>query len=1346
MWGLGLPGLGLAGALRSSTAIPGLVFTLPISSGVWDAYEAPSDADTRHTYARLVIPRQPAYDFGPYRGPDPAGNLAQIGLMTWTGSYYEWLSTGQADFGSPVYNRLARRVASPVGAWEWITGAGDLKPFTASNKPDAPTGSWAALSTGVVRVTLDAWVGNGRTVTSAHYDIGAGSVSFTPAAASTVTVVDVSGLTDGVPTAATFTWTNANGTSDVLNMVLEAEGTEAAPLPPDVNYLINGTGTEATIYLDTPEDFTGSAISEFTYDIDGGTPVVVSGAGPLSLTSLAATQEFTVAWANAGGYSDPVTIDLIASPPTYDVGDWTLTDAVDPAGDVLLAEIVTPLTVPGTIVLLDTEYRVDGGAANTLAVSGEISTGTAEVEVGAQLRGLYNIGPGVWSDTKTATPTIFVPEPIQAAIRARGTGASSATSSTTHTFTNPAGAEIGDQVVFQIGFDGNPGTLTVASGTGWTLSTVHVGNNTDVSGLVAFKTLNGVGDSLVLTSSASEQSGYLSWALSTWGDDPIRAWGTQVGSNVPNTPNCDFGDTGPFIVVSGAFYSQSGTVQTSVSVPTGYDNFRNQNSATNGSASVRVCSSEKEVVGSSEDPGAYGVSVPDAVLLTMAFPPATSILPVTTINVVASAEAVDNGESLTFTANADGNAPITYTLAIAGLADQVIVAPTNAPVVFTVTEPTGSYSGTLTAENPAGSAFDTVSFTVAERLVIVPDAANPFQIVIEADSVIGGTPASYDLEWDLADASGALTEVTQAGPDFTVVFPASGAWRFRVRETGGAWSIYGYYAVQTVGGITYSAENVQAVQISPIALEAPVEMVPVTGKIPKVFEVQPPVATEIAGSVTHFLNGVMVDPSAFNGRGPEGWDSRTGGSAGLAALHDGFDQALINTSWPVSLPIGGTISKALSRPTALLRNADGGQGVRYGSIDQHSGLIITDALSTASPLQAPSAIIKHGAWTPGSIDLPGYQDMVDIVTATTLSTAGMTVPSMSSLIQKVCRFNPTGKLLRFGLWSDNDNECFVPFDWSFGSSVTNYYAYSTDEIAYAALLSDALTSDEKIAILRYSIMRGVQQDFPGNDARTGAGISQDYMMPVALSRIARGESFLDFGEYDPGVSQRENMPWNYGFWDSTTVTYLAPHDSYSRPTFSLRRQINSITTDGTGHTINVPFNVNSRQGERQQKFGRLMVVHEATGNKVPHAIDSGQRGGPTTNLRTDGLFPVTPSPGDWVYMEIPTAAMGAFAEGEPYWMYDTEQDAPLNFRWQSFNPVPHMSYRNKQEPFGGMMLLEALGAYPNIPGSKWDAAKQYHLKAALPDWPTADFNYPFSAGTFVGQFWAAHAATLGITL
>jgi hypothetical protein len=1331
MWGLGLPGLGLAGALRSSTAIPGFVFTLPISSGVWDAYEAPSDADTRHTYARLVIPRQPAYDFGPYRGPDPAGNLAQIGLMTWTGSYYEWLSTGQADFGSPVYNRLARRVASPVGAWEWITGAGDLKPFTASDVPEMPVWSWVSTGAGLITVTLDSIDWNRRTGTGGYYQIDGG----TPVAFTSTTTINLTGLSVGVDFTLGIAMTNANGTGAYANKTVATDTAAPAPPAPLVSYIIDGTGTQAVVTLDPAEGYDSSGVIHSRYTIDGGTPVVIDGFGPISLTGLAASQELVVDWEDAGGYSATATITLIASPTTYTSGDWTLVDAASALGDELTLT-QTPPSTPSGLSYVRTEWTKDAGATWATLSGSSVRTGVSGSSATIALRVVYDIGPSVAGDNKSATPTL-APPVTDFPLYSTEVQTVQSSSVTSHPVTLPSHTA-GDTLFVGMAFDGSP---SVSATAGWTQ--VKASTQNDVTGNLYYfhKTAASSSETLTITTGASETSvakafrvrDTRSFLISTIDENSSTARPVDIANLSMG------GGTEKAHFVTIIAQRREATAITSEPTTGSWSAMILGSSGTT-SASVRLYSSFKDEEVTALNPPAWVGSVTEFTALMVAFLPTTGIVPTTYVTATPSASAITQGDPVTFTAIADGRPNITYDLVINGVTHSQ-TATTNDPVTFVVTPSSTSNPWTMTATNAAGSAMDSGTITAEPNLVWTIDSSSVYSITVQADSLdYDQVAASYELELQEADGT-AIDTMAQAGADFDITFSGNGAYRFRTRAiSSGAvpstWGGWYYYAPWVQGEIQWPIKNAQAVQVSPICSNAPIEVVPVTGKPIVLFEVYPVVTREMPSTYNHLLNGIVVNPT--NGGNLQGWDSRTGGRNALLNSKAGFfDVSLVNQTWPVTLPPNATVAKAKSRPTSLLDT--GSQGHRGGTIDQHSGLVVMDVLSTSSPMQMAPSVIKKAGWTADPVDLPGWASMLSTLQGLTLSLSGMSYDT--EIYNKMRRFNPTLGVRRGNTHDLNDNEAQTPWR-SAPPSLINYRGFQADGMAMCLLCSDGLTNAQKAELLGAYIVRGHNSDIPGDPLRIGAGISQELAVPLSLARLARGVDFDDLAD----GTQSENAPILYGFWDSTTVTYLNPHDDPLKPLFSRRRLVTSVNADtATGHEFYVEYS--GSKGESKQRFAGLNFYRPLTDEELPFDGPSGDTTTSTKLVRTLGFFSTPLTPGETIYWKIPDADMVNFVEGEPYWMYDTyDNGGSQTTRWQSFNPSAGMSYRDINEPHGLIIILHALGEYPDIPGSNWDATLQYTLKTRVANWPGPVVNYPFTASYMTQDFWIAHAETLGITL
>lgn len=1337
---LGL-GIGISMFRRHGTGGPFEPITYPINPALWSASEAVADANTRKVQTIANIPAQDGYEIGEHHSTNPAGNIAQIGLMTWDGSKYTRTSTNPVTRGSNQYNRLARRL---VGlGWEWITGPADTKPFTASDVPDAPTGSWAALSSGVVRVTLAPWNGQRRAVTGGEYQIGSGSwVAFTAAASGSNTIVDVPGLTDGVETGVNFRWVNANVDSThpagVLSMTVIAQSVAPVPVAPRITYLVDGSGTQATVYFDleggTPTDVTG-----IRYRIGGGSSVVRAGVAPLALTGLAASQSFEAEWTNSTGYSATTAITLLAALPTYQPSDWTATNASTEAGDGVNLTYSNHPSAPTGMVRLGTQWSADAGVTWQDFTTSPVATGIPNAANSILSRAIFDVGPSIASAAKAVTPTypaLVTDFPLLTGPVVTNTGNANVNSIAVNLPTH----DVGQRLVVGIHFDGNP----TPSASGWPAPTRISSAATDGNLWLFDKIAASASETLTITlaSAVVEQAvahafavdGARSMIVSTVDE-------TTAATTAPNIVDTSFGGAveKAFILM---LHGQLGSPAAPSAAPGdgGWSALQTNVSAAT-SAGVRLTSTYKQIEATTYDPAAWPDAVANRTVVMLAFLPVTSVPPVTSLSVAVSATEVAQGDPITFTMTANGRRPVTYQLVIDGS------TYTNTTGIFTVTPSAGIKAWTASATNAAGSAPASGSVTVQQNMVFTIDAGTIYTATFEADTVPHTvTPATYELEWGLVSGSATLLSQPVASPDFTITFPENGAYRIRARArnsggVAGSWSDYLYYAPMVVGEISWPIQNLQAVQISPLMAQGPVEGVPVTGRQARLHEPRPAVARELWGSYNHYLHGVAINPSAKGGRGPQFWDSRQGGQNAITTPGAGyFDAADIATGWPRALSLNDTVSKVKSRPTASLNT--GSQGYRSGLIDQHGGLVIVPALSTISPMQAAPAIIKHGAWAPGVVDLPGWSSLLSSVLGFNLSTSGMSVYPTDEVRIKMSRFDPVHKLMRGGTYWNDSQDAHTPFGSKPSSAANHYYKFQMDANVACLLLSNAVDNDWKTTMLGAYVLRGLNIDFPGNSAKFGAGINQALLLPLALSRIARGMSIADLA-----TTQRENIPTMFGFWDSTTVTYLGPHDSATLPLFSKRRQITDVLADVSGgHRFMATWGAS---GEIKQRFEKLHLVREATGERLPvsSAYDSDtNQSNASRGFGTIGLFSTPLTVGEWVYMEVPASAAGGFAIGEPYWMYSNLDANPDVAEWRTFNPSPEMSYRDINEPQGKILLLSALGVWPSTAGSSWDACKKYTLKSRQVGWPGTSLDYGFTATNFVTQFWDAHAATLGITL
>lgn len=239
------------------------------------------------------------------------------------------------------------------------------------------------------------------------------------------------------------------------------------------------------------------------------------------------------------------------------------------------------------------------------------------IAIGAASPTAIFVGTNPASAIYVGSTLVWSAIPAYPTLRARSGAASAGANSLTHPLVNPPGAAIGDLVVFVVGFDWVAGnSVSVSSGSGWAISTFASAASGHAL-TIAWKVLTGTGDTLTLATATSEQSSFLGWCYSIYSGSPmISAVNAASGVGLaPNSPNLAFGATKNVSVISAGISSQADPIQTAA--PAGYGQFRNQNSNTNGSVSIRTFAAERDVNGTSEDPAAWSVTVADPITITI---------------------------------------------------------------------------------------------------------------------------------------------------------------------------------------------------------------------------------------------------------------------------------------------------------------------------------------------------------------------------------------------------------------------------------------------------------------------------------------------------------------------------------------------------------------------------------------------------------------------------------------------------------------------------------------------------------------------------------------------------------
>lgn len=658
----------------------------------------------------------------------------------------------------------------------------------------------------------------------------------------------------------------------------------------------------------------------------------------------------------------------------------------------------------------------------------------------------------------------------------------------------------------------------------------------------------------------------------------------------------------------------------------------------------------------------------------------------------------------------------------------------------------------------------------------------PLQILVKAASVSHNVVANnYRVGYTRIDVPTDEVIVNGVGnaSDINVTLPSDGIYDIRVQAqnstgTWGNWSSPERYFEKTINEITFSGRNAAQMAICAISDFGPLEVVPMSGKTVSVDEPLPPMSPEIFDGKQFYLNGVMRSPVATSGKDALAWDNRLISDGkdvdGKGDYDPGdtlpswyqrpqypdgkFDINKMWVKWPAPMPVDETLLKAKSNPFSdfPLTNFEWKQGHRSGVLKQHAGLIVQNALSnkTKINLQAAPQLFKRVGRTPGNINLPGYAEMIDILTSMNLSTAPLgELPDKAGILERMSRFNPCLLVARGGTHNNDSHEVYSTFRRAYDFSQGNYYQYKLHSMAAHMLTTDQLTSDEKDDLLKNLIMDGLHSDWPERSWRLSAGIAQHHELPVILSRIARNQSFLDMTG-----TQKGNFLSMFFFWTEADLAKLSAHNNSSWPSFSRRRQVKEIvvpkpgdTWQNTGERFKVFWNgtlaAQGKYDERKQRFRGLEVVRESTGEILPFAnVLSGGNYDPSKNalFGTDGKWSTPMAVDEWIYLRIPPQFTPII--GDPLWQCSVEGGV----KWNAFNPTSEAAYRSINEPQGFLWLLHALGKYPNIPGSAWEACKKYTIKSREVGWPgTGYFRYNFTAdGTYIRNMWSNYAATIGL--
>ena len=340
--------------------------------------------------------------------------------------------------------------------------------------------------------------------------------------------------------------------------------------------------------------------------------ITLSSAGVLSGTATESIGGYAVVTVtNAAGS----TLDLSIFLAIMDVPDAITVDmwSTEPVLGGIKVNF-TPHPNQNFSAYLKTQYSLNGGTtAVDLPLDGKISTtGTQNIV----LRDVNGRGPAAsWSDSKTDTAIDIVYDyPVVRNTAPFNGGSGNATSYTINAYT---GRVVGDTLMVLVGVDGNP---SITPSAGWTLlrgPDQGASGTGSQRGAIYTRTADGTtADNLVLTIGASENCVGRTWCFVGNVTIVVGTPHNPSGTVAPNPPSLDLGAAKDAEWIAAVVYSGSGGSITSGNVPAGYTWLGNSLSSDT-SAGVGLAAASRDYAAQTEDPAAFGQTIPQPITYTI---------------------------------------------------------------------------------------------------------------------------------------------------------------------------------------------------------------------------------------------------------------------------------------------------------------------------------------------------------------------------------------------------------------------------------------------------------------------------------------------------------------------------------------------------------------------------------------------------------------------------------------------------------------------------------------------------------------------------------------------------------
>jgi hypothetical protein len=589
-----------------------------------------------------------------------------------------------------------------------------------------------------------------------------------------------------------------------------------------------------------------------------------------------------------------------------------------------------------------------------------------------------------------------------------------------------------------------------------------------------------------------------------------------------------------------------------------------------------------------------------------------------------------------------------------------------------------------------------------------------------------------------------LPVVTLDGVNVRGAVTGSGPWQYIVPTNAAAqtvdWTMEAVNVVSTADVV--SSLVIEGSETTSTSAAAFGQTLTVTGSIVSgptmdgaVWIIVPPEGLEVLSRSTAAatdgglaINGSMKNPQRglTSAVPPQGLDAR------LASYDAG-----LNLTFPHTFVAGDVLVCGVGQPGVTPAEH------RRGVLRKNVPVFYFVAADPGPNWFAPAASGWTGRGMPQGYTLdvePILDDLMEIGGPWMRSVSGMGMPSIATILDKFCRFE-IGKGMTWSTISDGGYEGLTSYQA--GDATSNYdrSLKQWSDAADIALMSNALTRDQKRQILIAKISKGIQE----YDAAAGSGASNKHgdggHHASNLTNVIAALHYT--GRTSALTTLKATLPSNllvqaFAFTAGEVTDVTVPHSDPAKPYSSRIRTITSVVGNRIGISVNRAGGDPTQMNLTQTRITRVSDSAAAT---VTLTI-----GGTINGLTTEIFVDIDAQPGSpfLVGQDVSFLPAQAISIGD----FDYRVGViPPEVAWTTYCPSYLAVYRGFYFGAGPLMYARNLGVW----SSDWDAFQGYTERAALDNVPTAandygsDFNSPFdntATGILVENFWNAYKSAI----